>query len=74
MKIHCGGRLQLKNDGVFDVLFVIYDTWRATPLWAGSPATLPGTLSLSRGSSATFAAKIACCAGQHSFSKEKVPA
>jgi hypothetical protein len=26
MKIHCGGWLQLKNDGVFDVLFVIYDT------------------------------------------------
>jgi hypothetical protein len=26
MKIHCDGWLQLKNDGVFDVLFVIYDT------------------------------------------------
>jgi hypothetical protein len=27
MRIHCRGWLQLKNDGVFDVLFVTYDTW-----------------------------------------------
>jgi len=26
MKIHCSGLLQLKNDGAFDVLFVIYDS------------------------------------------------
>jgi hypothetical protein len=25
MKTHCSGWLQLKNDGVFDVLFVVYD-------------------------------------------------